>query len=153
MKKQILGIIINLFVEGPAKRKGLEGLMADLSKKQTSLTERFAKAEANEKHSQKLRHIIAIEKWGQNRLRVDLGQAYEEDSSKAYEPSEQESFEQLKSQFADTRAETLSIAKAFEEQGVDVSQEVNHNQMGPLSLLGWLRYLEVHASLEAKALK
>ncbi len=153
MKKQIFGIVINLFVEGPAKRKGLEGLVADLSKKQTSLTERFAKAEANEKNTKKLRHIIAIEKWGQNRLKVALGEAYSEDSSKAYEPSEQESFEQLQGQFADTRAETLSIAKVFEEQAVDLSQEVNHNQMGPLSLLAWLRYLEVHASVEAKSIK
>lgn len=150
LKDQLTSFIVQTFVERPAKKRGLSQLIDKLERSGQTLNTKFAQTQGNAKHQEKLNHIIAIERWGQNRLRVALGTPYKEDDNQAYQPVPEASWQELQTLFTQTRQETLEIAQTIETQDVDTSAKVPHNQMGPMSLLAWLRYLEVHASLEAK---
>jgi hypothetical protein len=151
LKDSLTSVVVNLMIERPATRQGFANLIVALEKTGQTLTTRFSTLADTQKNRDTLRHIIAIEKWGQRRLGVALGEAFVQDENHAYKPAEQSSWEELKSLFDITRLETLELAKTL--SSVNLSQTVPHNQWGPLSVLGWLRYLTTHASLEGKRLK
>jgi hypothetical protein len=151
LKDSITKLIVNVMIEQPAQRQGLENLQKKLQKTADDLAIRLKGIQDSQENRNKLRHIIAIEKWGQRRLKVALGETLIEDENHAYKPSEKSSWEELKSLYSIARLETLTIAKQLSK--IDINQKVPHNQLGPLSVLGWLRYLNTHAFLESKRLK
>lgn len=150
LKDSIRHFIIMQVMERPARRKGMVGLTKKLELAGKRLKDKFSKLEASESRQKTLRHIIAIERWGQSRLKVALGEALKEDENHSYKPDAATSWADLQALFAQTRAETLSIAKELTNSAINPLTTVKHNQFGPISLLAWLRYLEVHASLEAR---
>ncbi len=140
-------------LERPAKSRSLGELTAKLQASGEELARRFAGAKGSEKNRDKLRHIISIERWGQRRLMVGLGEPFVADESRAYKPEPQTGWDALQGEFSQTRRETLRIADALAQKGVDPTVTVSHNQFGPLTLRGWLRYLETHASFEGKRIR
>ena len=54
--------------------------------------------------------------------------------------------------FSETRQQTVAVVQQLGQTNV-ADVKVPHNQFGPLSVRSWLRYLEMHANLEAKKLK
>jgi hypothetical protein len=146
-------MIVNLLLERPARRLGVDKLQDNLRTSGERLAEHFARITPDERGRALLRHIIAIERWGQNRLRVALGQPLVIDSSQDYKPEAALPWDALVGTFKATRQETLELAQQLVQQHVAFETTVVHNQFGELSLLGWLRYLHVHASLEAKKLR
>lgn len=151
LKDNLTKLIVNLMIEGPAKRQGLDGVTSKLEQSAKNLNTRLQTIPDTQSNRNTLRHIIAIEKWGQRRLKVALGEPLLDDENHTYKPSEQSSWEELKSLFGITRLETLAIARKLAK--ADPLQTVPHNQFGPLSLLGWLRYLTTHAALESKRMR
>ena len=149
-KDRVQNWVVQLFFEGPARRMGLAKVIQKLSESGEALKLRFASLGAKESNLKALRHIIAIERWGQSRLRVGLGEAFKQDESSAYQPAADLSLEELQEMFVKTRGETLAIAGELDQRKVDPTMTVPHNQFGPLTLLAWLRYLTTHAALEAK---
>ena len=151
LKDSITSLIVNVMIEQPAKRQGLTGLTQKLEQSGNTLNTRLKGLSDSQANRDKLRHIIAMEKWGQRRLRGALGETLLNDDNHAYKPSEKSSWEELKSLFGISRLETLDLTKKLSK--VDTSQKVPHNQFGSLSILGWLRYLNTHASFESKSLR
>jgi hypothetical protein len=139
-------------LERPAARIGVDGLIERLEAGRATLG---AVAEAAEDASgrKQLRHVIAIEGWGQNRLRVALGDvAFELDVSRAYAPPEDEPLAQLVERFAAVRAETVALGRRVAAADAGATP-VEHNSLGPITARAWLRYLQVHGELEMKRAK
>jgi hypothetical protein len=151
LRDSVTKLIVNLMIEQPAKRQGLAALQKRLQKTGDDLATRLKGIKDSKENREKLRHIIAMEKWGQGRLKVALGEAFVADENQAYKPVEETSWEDLKSLYSITRLETKDLARKLNNSNVTL--KVPHNQFGPLSVLGWLRYLNTHAFFESKRLR
>jgi hypothetical protein len=151
LKERVTRLVVQLILEQPAKRQGLVTLTQTLNDSGEALHRDLERIEDTERNREQLRHIIAIERWGQSRLNVALGEPFVQDESYAYKPSNTLAWSELKDVFIATRADSLSLAERLGSR--NISQKVLHNQFGPISILAWLKYLESHARLESKKIR
>jgi hypothetical protein len=56
----------------------------------------------------------------------------------------------MRAAFAETRAETVALARQLDERGIDPAMTVPHNDLGVLSVGGWLAYLVQHPDQESR---
>ena len=165
MKKMLTNLIAPIaakfFFERPANKRSVAELREKLEGSAKEIKTRIdafdATGESSEKAMKKLRHIIAIERWGQERMLLFFADSYDEsavtDENYAYEPAKDLSWEGLVEGFGEARAKTIEIARVL-ETGTGIKQDkIPQNDFGPLSAKGWLQYLNIHASFEAKAIK
>lgn len=117
-----------------------------------ALSQQFEKLSNNDRNRQVLNHIIGIERWGQSRLRVALGEALVRDEYNGYRPARETDWVTLKQQFTETRAATVALVQDLDKAGV-VSRKVWHNRYGEITVKGWLRYLNIHANMESKKMR
>jgi hypothetical protein len=114
------------------------------------LLARFAQAGDTAQSRKTLRHIVAIERWGTNRLRMLLGEKpVVQDSSQNYYPPETSAWNVLLEDLKTTRHELVVLVPFLD----DKSQKVAHNMFGDLSAKAWLKYLNFHANAEASRVK
>jgi hypothetical protein len=152
MPNPIVKLIARFVIEGPAARQGLPQLRQQLERSGDTLAGRFEAASDTPQGRKLLRHIIGIERWGQRRLQVVLGDLpFEADGHQKFLPSEEARLPQLVSELRETRAETLALAERVGHGGV-ADERVPHDFFGPLSAAGWMRYLRLHSDREAKRL-
>lgn len=149
MPNPLVGLFVGALVERPARRMGPAALVARLEAGRAgvpALLEGAGDAAA----VKQLRHVIGIERWGQRRLRVALGDvAYQRDEHQAYLPSEAETRAQLLERFDAVRVETVDLARRLVAEA-RLGEKVEHNALGPVTALGWLRYLQMHGEWEAR---
>lgn len=143
----------SLLIERPAAKRLPGELAAELDAAGQKIQERIATAENTEKNRQSLSHIIGIERWGQRRLRVALGEPFVEERYNRYQPDRELSMGQLQQQFQETRAETVVLAQKLAESKQWAVGAIRHNDLGDLSVRGWMQYLLVHANLESKRIR
>ena len=143
----------NLILERQGRKWTMSAWGEKLAASGESLSHRLDKYADSQRNRQVLSHVIGIEQWGQSRLRVGLGEPYQDDEYDSYRPSKNRSWEQLKAEFRMVRKKTVALAEALDNNQVDQFMTVNHNQYGFLTLGGWLRYLDMHANLETKRIK
>jgi hypothetical protein len=137
----------------PARRAGAAALADGLASSASPLEAHFRAAAADPRAGRQLRHVIAIERWGQPRLRAALGDArFVADESGAYRPPDDVPYERLLDELRDTRAVTVELARRVVAEG-RAEAVVEHNSLGALRAGGWLRYLRVHADLEARRVR
>jgi hypothetical protein len=74
------------------------------------------------------------------------------DEYDGYRPPREATWFALQDAFRTTRQETVALARQL-DQAVAAGVKAPHNQFGPLTIRSWLRYLDMHANLEAKKLK
>lgn len=153
LKNFILRQVGQLIFEGFGKRKGVAERLAELEASQRRIVERLTIADDNEANRSQLRHIIGIERWGQRRLQVLAGERPVVDEYDAYCPEPATSWEDLKHKFVTTRQETIRLARDLAQDSAPVQDKALHNDFGPLSLGGWLQYLNSHANIESKRIK
>lgn len=152
MANPIARLFVHQFVERPARRLGAEGLIPRLDAARESVPALLAGADDATARAQ-LRHVIGIERWGQRRLQVALGEvAYERDAHQSYLPPEDEALPALLERFLAVRADTVALARRVADEGRG-AERVEHNSLGPVTALGWLRYLQLHGDLELKRVK
>lgn len=137
-----------VIIELPARWTGIDRLIRRLEKDGAALNKRAAAAADRPSNAAVLAHIIGIERWGQRRMRVALGEPLLSDEYDTYRPAET-SVPALRAAFLATRQETVSLCKSLRMAGVDPRTRIHHNQLGSISLLGWLFYLTVHAGVES----
>jgi len=153
MPSPVGAFIVSILFERPARRAGAAKIAAKLESGGALLEARFRAAAGNPKALRTLRHIVTIERWGQRRLRVALGDvAYERDESGAYAPAADAPYERVVDDLRGARAETVALARRVADER-KAAVVVEHNSMGPLTAGGWLQYLHVHAELEAKRVR
>lgn len=150
MLKEFLNkVFVNFGIEAPARRRSLAQFAARFEQRAKELAVRFAKAPDTDKNRDRLGHIIGIERWGQRRLKVALGEEFVQDEYNGYRPDHTASWADLLAQWQATRTETTALVRTFATQNTDVAQTIPHNSFGPLTVKGWLQYLSNHATRES----
>jgi len=148
--QRLIGLWRRPAAERAARGKDLEQLAADLEASSTVMAGRLARASDTPGHRDAIAHWVGIERWGQRRLRVALGEPFVEDTYHPYRPDEAGGIEPLRHAFRDTRAETLAIVDRLREANVDVTTTVRHNDLGDLTIGGWLAYFVQHPEQESR---
>src|SRR5688572_27295529 len=95
-----------LFFEKPARKQTLAEHLVELRRSGADLEARLSAFQGDRKTEQ-LRHVIGIERWGQSRLRVLIGQPFVPGGHRPYLPRDGLSWDELVREFAATRAETV----------------------------------------------
>lgn len=149
LKSAVFELMGRIYFERPSHRHSVGEHVEMLRRSGEELRSKLRAAEPSDALRHALRHVIGIERWGQRRLRVLLGEDPVMDSHHRYLPPERASWPELLGSFDDTRAETLAIAEALGGE----ERAVRHDQFGELSARGWLRYLRGHANRELRALR
>jgi hypothetical protein len=144
--------ITNRFLEMPFRNLSAAQMAQRLERDGRTLERTFAAARDNEHNRRLLSHITGIERWGQSRLRVALGEPLVMDEYDGYRPPREASWAELQDAFRSTRQQTVALAGQL-DQAIASGVKVPHNQFGPLTVRSWLRYLDIHANMEAKKLR
>jgi hypothetical protein len=144
--------ITNRFLERPFRNLNAQQMADRLELAGRTLERAFAAARDSEHNRRLLSHITGIERWGQSRLHVALGEPLAMDEYDGYRPAREASWAELQDAFRDTRQQTVALARQL-GPAVEAAVHVPHNQFGPLTMRSWLRYLDMHANMEAKKLK
>jgi hypothetical protein len=146
----LTGLIIRFFVEQRAASTSLDDLRAQLAAAADEIGGRIEKAANTPANRSQAGHIIGIERWGDRRLRVALGEPFLRDDYDAYRPDPGLGLPALAQEFRHTRAETIALLDRLHPV---TEQHVVHNDLGEISVTAWLVYLHAHANRESKALK
>ena len=98
-----------LMVDRSAKNKSLDVLQGQLSESKQTILSKIGVAADNETNREQLSHVIGIERWGQNRLKVLLGEPLKMDEYEGYRPQGMKSLAELAEEFSRTRQATLAL--------------------------------------------
>ena len=154
IRDYIKGLVVGVMLERPARRQSLVAHLGKLKEAGEKLEARLGRAAGSPKDQETLRHIIGIERWGQHRIaQVAEGGAAGDmvmDSYRPYRLAEEE-WNALIDAFRVTRQRTLTIVRELDAS--QLALKVPHNDLGPLSVGAWLRYLRTHATLEGRRIK
>jgi hypothetical protein len=142
-----------LMIERPVRKLTILDLIQQLDESAKQISEHIEALSDTPANRRQLCHMIGIERWGQRRLRVALGEPFLTEEYGHYCPSSERSWDELKSEWGTTREATLALASDLTQVNLPPDLKVPHNQFGPLSIKGWLRYLDVNASSEGKQIK
>ncbi len=147
-----IGTIIRSYVEGQAAKASLEEIRKELESNRDEVSERMAAAADTPGNCAQAGHVIGIERWGTERLRSALSAnpCPKDDEYDAYRPQCAQNMAALSQEFLAARADTLAL---FEGLRAVPDRRIPHNDLGDLSVRGWLVYLSNHASMESKKLK
>ena len=152
-KDALLRGVGRFFFERPAQKRSFDELAQELETTGTQILERLAGFSPRPEDHERLRHIIGIERWGQRRLRVFLGEPFVMDGHHPYKPAETLDWTALLDAFKEIRTQTLAMIDALSEPDAQHVAAVAHNEFGDFSAKGWLKYIEGHAASEAKRIK
>ena len=153
VKNLIQDAVVALLLERPAAKRTPSQWLSQLETAAPAIAARAMASKNSAKAQIVLRHIIGIERWGQQRLRVYLGEPLVKDEYDGYCSATNLSTEQQCAEFHKTRVETVEIVRKIASAGVKIESKVLHNQFGPITLGGWLRYLNLHANFESKMIR
>lgn len=144
--------ITNRFLEQPFRSLTAEQMAERLDLDGRTLERTFAAARDSEHNRRLLGHVTGIERWGQSRLQVALGAPLTMDEYDSYRPAREAGWDELQDAFHRTRQQTVALARQL-GPAVEAAVRVPHNQFGPLTTRSWLRYLDIHANMEARKLR
>ena len=146
--------VVNRVLEAPAGRSSYQELQTALERAAVALAARADRAADTPGNRDLLMHIIGIERWGQERLKVALGQkTYVEDTHHPYRPEGGRSLPDLREDLSRTRSGTVDLVRQLHRSPPEDALTVNHNALGPLTAKAWVRYLTQHADLESRKLR
>jgi hypothetical protein len=149
--QRTIGLVRRRMAERYARGRSIEQLAADLEHSGREMDARIAALPDTSGTRDALAHWIGIERWGQRRLRVALGEPLLRDVHHPYKPDPADGIEALRQAFTTARAETVDLAHTLHAAGVDPSAIVRHNDLGDVSVTGWLAYLLQHPEQESRA--
>jgi hypothetical protein len=142
-----------LVIDRPARKKTIDELKTQLESSAKEMSERLEKRQDSPTNRRQLCHIVGIERWGQRRLRVAIGEPFLAEEYDHYRPSLESTWSELINEWGTTRKNTLALANDLSQPSTLQDLKILHNMYGLLSINGWLRYLDVHARSEMKRIK
>lgn len=147
----IIGKLFRTFmIDRNAKNKSVADLTKQLETSNQLIANKLAAAADTEFNRGQVRHVIGIERWGQNRLKVALGEPFKAEEHDGYLPNNDQTISDLAAMFTQTRQETLAIAKQLANIPNVETQVVVHNAMGDMTVRSWLQYLDIHGPFELR---
>jgi hypothetical protein len=153
LKQAMFRFARDLLIENIAKGTTAEQLSQRLQSDGTALTEQFGKAADTIANRKQIGHIIGIERWGQSRIRTLLGSPLRLDEYDGYRPDPAADMASIRAEWAHTRAATLELINQLTQAGIDFGAKAEHNDFGPMSVRGWLTYLNIHSIMEGKRVR
>ena len=148
-----IGKIIGVFMERGAKNLSFAELKQKLVESGHEIETQLDTAPDTPKNREQLNHIVGIERWGQRRLRMVLGDSPVADEYDGYRLPEVSTFDALREGFKTTRAETVALVDELQQMGIPTRAIVPHNDIGDFTVGGWLYYLNGHANRESTRIK
>jgi hypothetical protein len=149
----LTGVFLRIFSEQRAKHMSWGDLIQRLEHSAEIVLPRFDKATNNSRPLEAAKHVIGIERWAQRRLRIALGEPPVTDEYDAYRPDDLNDIKALRDAFATMRAETIAILQQLREADVSLDTTTPHNELGLLTIRGWVLYLTDHAWRETLVLR
>jgi hypothetical protein len=146
--QKLIGLGLRPYAERRGRQRTLDDAASDLERSGARIDQHLAGKPDTPAHREAIAHCVGIERWGQRRLRVALGEPFVLDAYHGDRPDLADGVEALRAAMAETRAATVALARELAAAGVDPATTVRHNDLGDLTLSGWLAYLEQHASRE-----
>ncbi len=150
---RVIGRVLRPIIERQAKGRSVHEFMGSLERSGEEVAKRLRDAPDTPHNREVANHVVGIERWGQRRLRVALGEPPLLDSYRSYRLPEGVNLEALRSAFTDTRRDTVELARELGFTDPKAQTKVRHNDLGELSIGGWLAYLEGHAKRESTRLR
>lgn len=144
--------IVNLLLVRPGRKRSYTEWAQKLGQDGETILQRLAPKQTP-KASATVRHMIGIERWGQRRLRVALGEPVIHDEYDGYQPEAAADWATLLETFRTTRQETVRLTQQLATSPGSDQVLVPHNQFGPLPVRAWLRYLDTHANFESRRIR
>lgn len=135
-------------VRGKARGATLSELIERMQRSRDDLLPRINRAEDTPGNREALNHFVGIERWSQSRIAVAKGEPLTMDSYHGYRQPDAASLEELQAAFAQTREDSIALARELQAAGADVDIKVPHNDLGELSVLEWFVYLDDHSRRE-----
>ena len=153
-KDDVKELFVAQALERPAGRLSYPELGQGLERGGVLLAQRAARAADTQANRGVLTHIIGIERWGQERLRVALGEReFVRDDHHPYKPGAGTTLRELQDLLSQTRSRTVDLARRLNASPPEEGTTVEHNGLGPLTPKGWLRYLTQHADVESRRVR
>ena len=149
---KLFELVAGILLERPVRHRTLSEIRDELVLSGQQAQEHLATAAATPENRETLRHVIGIERWGQNRLQNALGEPLVMDESDEYFPAGDTKWETLREAFRETRRETVALAAKLDQANIDRELAIPHNQWGDLSVHGWLNYLKTHAARDVNGM-
>ena len=150
----LVGKIIHYFAERTARSLDFPTLHTRLKASGDAISGRAEQAADTPANREALRHITGIERWAQHRLHSVLdGSVVVMDEYDAYSPAADLDLKALRSTFQQARTATLALVDELQKVPGAESKTVPHNDLGALSLRGWLVYLDMHSGRESRSIK
>lgn len=146
--QKIIGALLRPRVRQLGRGRSIEDLARRLEVSREPVEARVFGAADTPANREAINHLLGIERWGQRRLRVALGAPFERDSYRGYRLPDDASLAELQAAFRDTRSATVALARELQRAGADPGRTVPHNDLGDLTLVEWLAYLDGHAARE-----
>ncbi len=151
--QKILGVLLRPYTRRKARGLTLDQVIADLESSRDKIMPRILGAEDTAGNREALNHFIGIERWSANRVRVATGEVkLELDSNRRYRLPDDASLAELQAAFQEAREESLELACQIRASGTDTEIKVRHNDLGPLTVIEWLSYIQDHPAREIRRL-
>ena len=147
--QRLIGALLRPVTKRRARGLRLADAIVRLERSTGVVEGRFAEAGDTPGNREAMNHIVGIERWGQSRLRVAAGAPLRIDSYRNYRLPGSAGVEELREAFHEARQRTLELARELEEADVDAASTVRHNDLGELTIIEWLVYLDDHAKRES----
>lgn len=147
--QRLIGLVRRFMAERHARGRTIEQLAGELEESGRAMDAKIAGKPDTRDNREAVAHWVGIERWSQRRLRVALGERFVQDEYYGYRPDVEAGLEALRATLAETRAETVRLAYRLHEAGVDPTRKIRHNDMGEVSVTGWLSYLVQHPVQES----
>jgi len=146
--QRLIGAMLRPAAERQARGKTFSDLANELGEAWPRIETHLKGKPDTGMNREALAHCIGIERWGQSRLKVGLGEPFTLDAYHPYRPNLEDGVDALAQAMKETREATIALAHDLEAKGVPVEKKVEHNDLGEMSLGAWLMFLKQHASRE-----
>ena len=147
--QRFIGRTLKFFAERDARGDDWDAHTRKLEEALTVMQNRCAGAKDTAWNREAVAHVTGIERWATARLRRALdGDAVVMDAYHPYRPDTEQGLDALLVAMADTRRDTLSLVHDYKLAGGATRVTVPHNDLGDLTVGGWLSYLRAHGSRE-----
>lgn len=152
--QNLIGAGLRPHVRRKARGKSVDEVIRSL---ETSLADvirpRIERVSDTPANREAVNHWIGIERWSLSRVRVALGERFVEGTYHPFRVPEGATLHELQAEFVKARAETVELAHALRSDGFDETLTIKHNDLGPLTVLEWLVYIDDHSRREVIRLR
>jgi hypothetical protein len=149
----LVGKLLNIFSEQRAKNMSWDDLTRRLEGSAEIVLPRFDNASNTPRQIEAAKHVIGIERWAQRRLKIALGEPTTMDEYDSYRPEQLNDIKALREEFASMRRDTVAILRQLHDAGVPLEKTTPHNEVGQLTIRGWVLYLTDHAWRETLVMR